>query len=183
MVSALAAWWGAELRLPLLLFAHRHAKDQLLDWRTFLTSAGDIILMGAWCFPFIFSPKLTCFIFSQGQIFMGTKDRKTSSGQNQRVKLVAVENESACEPVWAKGGAGRFSRSWKEIALGKSLQAVGSYLVSAFCMFYNEGFLDSARWVFPCSLAGAGSSSCFISAGLYFGAKQCWGAQVWIQRA
>lgn len=46
MVSALALR-AAELRLPLLLFAHRNAKDQLLDLGTFLTSAGDIIQMDA----------------------------------------------------------------------------------------------------------------------------------------
>lgn len=42
MVSASAVSQGAELELPLLLFAHRCAKDQQLDLGvTFWISTGD----------------------------------------------------------------------------------------------------------------------------------------------
>lgn len=48
MVSTSAVPQGAEQRLPLLLFAHRHAEFQLLDLGTFsLISAGDNIQMSA----------------------------------------------------------------------------------------------------------------------------------------
>lgn len=174
MVSVLAVW-SAELRFPLMLFAHRHAKDQLLELRTLLTSAGDIIQVGAWCFPFVFSPKLTCFIFSQGQIFMGTKDKKLLGSKPKSEVSGCGKWKGLWAHVWAKGKAGRFSINWNDIALGKSpLQALGPVLslLSVWSQTCSEGFLDSARWVFLCSLAGAGSSSYFISAGLYFGAKQ-----------
>jgi len=56
--------------------------------------------MGVWCFLFfLFSPKLTCIIFSLGQIFMEKKARINSLFLTLRVKFLAVGNERACEAM------------------------------------------------------------------------------------
>lgn len=118
-------------------------------------SSPQQVILSRWMLDvFPLFPKLTCFIFSQGQICMGKKARKNSWGQNQRVNLLAVENERTCEPMF-EARVEQEDSAWKEIAPGKSLQALESCPVSAFYLIYNV--LWRLPWlcqmgfsVFPC---------------------------------
>lgn len=110
MVSALAVWWGAELRFPLLHFAHRHPK--LLDLGTSLTSAGDVIQVGAWCFPFVFSPK-PLHLFSGADLHGEESSKKLLGSKPKSEVNDCIKWKGLWARVWVKGRAGRWTeRRW-----------------------------------------------------------------------
>lgn len=93
--------------------------------------------------------------FLRGRSAWGRKLEKTLGVKTKEwIYWLAVENERTCEPMF-EARVEQEDSAWKEIAPGKSLQALESCPVSAFYLIYNV--LWRLPWlcqmgfsVFPC---------------------------------